>query len=81
MCTGEDSKAAAIAASADRSSIEVVNIMDHVWEVKREGDIYMYLGAFPAQSRQVSTVLPPMQEMWSGSRLKIERFVLAIVYR
>lgn len=39
----------------------------------------MYRGAFPAQLRHVRTVLPPMQEMWPGSRLKREKFVVDIV--
>lgn len=39
-----------------------------VTQVEEWGDT-MYLGAFPAQCRHVKTVRPPMQEMWSGSRL------------
>lgn len=38
-----------------------------------------YLGALPAQSRHVMTVRPPMQEMWWGSRWKLERFMEVIV--
>lgn len=81
VCACEDGEAAAIAAGANRSSIKAVNIMALARVVNEESGIYMYLGAFPAQPRQVSTVRPPMQDMCSGSRLKIERFVLAIVDR
>lgn len=35
-----------------------------------------YLGAFPAQFRQVITVLPPMQEIWSGSSCIMEMEVM-----
>lgn len=31
-----------------------------------------YLGAFPAQSLHVTTVRPPTQEMWSGSKSMLE---------
>lgn len=39
-----------------------------------------YLGAFPAQPLHVMTVLPPMHDICSGSRLSSALVMLAIVW-
>lgn len=39
------------------------------------GERVKNLGAFPAQLRQVRTVRPPMQEVWVGSRSRVEAWL------